>query len=106
MHLDHIVHVDAREPEGDQNLDHQLVAGRRGEVGRSTQPLGQLVRAFLGDVEALLRALLVRVLGLDQAVTLEALEGRVDLPDVEWPDLAGPGLELLPQLEPVLGPLA
>ncbi len=60
-----------------------------------------------GDVEALLRTLLsAAVVGLDQAVTLETLQGRIDLPDVERPDLAGPGLEFLPQLEPVLRPFA
>ena len=46
------------------------------------------------------------VLGLDEPVPLEALEGRVHLPDVERPHLAGPGLELLSQLQPVLGTFA
>ena len=48
----------------------------------------------------------VDVVGLDEAVPLEALQGRVHLPDVERPHLAGAGLELLPQLQPVLGTLA
>ena len=66
----------------------------------------QLRLTFVGDVEALLGALVGRVLGLDEPVAFEALEGRVHLADVERPDLAGPGLELLPQLEAVLGPFA
>ena len=64
------------------------------------------VRALLGDVEALLRAVLGRVVGLDQPVALEALQRRVHLPDVERPDLTGPGLELLAQLQAVLRTLA
>ena len=59
-----------------------------------------------GDVEALLGTLLGGVVGLDQAVPLQALQRRVHLPDVERPDLAGAGLELLAQLQPVLGTLA
>ena len=57
-------------------------------------------------MEALLGALLGRVVGLDQPVALEALQRRVHLPHVERPDVAGPGLELLAQLQPVLGALA
>src|ERR1035438_9613468 len=57
---------------------------------------------MLGDVEALLWALVGGVLGLDEPVPLEALEGCVYLPHVERPHLAGPGLELLSQLKAVL----
>ena len=46
------------------------------------------------------------VVGLDEPVALEALERRVHLPDVQRPHLAGPRLELLAQLQPVLRPLA
>ena len=60
----------------------------------------------LGDVEALLGALVGGVVGLHQPVALEALERRVHLPDVERPHLAGAGLELLAQLQAVLGTLA
>src|SRR5208283_1337324 len=38
--------------------------------------------------------------------SLQPLQRRVDLADVERPHLAGTGFELLAQLEPVLGPLA
>ena len=38
VHLDHVVHVDARHLQGHQHLDHQLVARRRGQVGRGAQP--------------------------------------------------------------------
>ena len=74
--------------------------------GRGPQPLGKLPATGRGDPEALLRALALRVVGLDQPVALQALQGGVDLPHVERPDLAGPGLELLPQLQAVLRALA
>jgi len=44
--------------------------------------------------------------GFDQAVALKALQGRIDLADVERPDLAGAAHKFLPKLEPVLRPLA
>ena len=47
------------------------------------------------DPEVLLRTVALRLLGLDEAVALEALQGRVDLPNVERPYLAGPSFELL-----------
>ena len=59
-----------------------------------------------GDPEALLRSVLGVPVGLDQPVSLEALQRGVDLAHVQRPDLTGPRLELLPQLQPVLGPLA
>src|SRR5262249_27665044 len=42
---------------------------------------------------------------LDQPVPLEALKRRVDLPDVERPDLACARLELVLQPQPVLRPV-
>ena len=67
--------------------------------------LGQLVGAGGGDPVALLRPLAVAV-GLDEPVPLEALQRRVDLPDVQRPDLARPRLELVLQPQAVLRPLA
>ena len=58
-----------------------------------------------GETEPLLRALFGLVLGFDESVTLKSLQRRVDLADVQGPDLAGSCLELLPQLEPVFGAL-
>ena len=58
------------------------------------------------DPVPLLRSLAFPVVGLDEPVPLEALEGRVDLPDVERPDLARPRLELALQPQAVLRPLA
>ena len=49
-----------------------------------------------------MRSLAVRTLGLDEPVAFEALERRVDLPDVERPYVPGTLLELLPKLQPVL----
>ncbi len=106
VHLHHLVHVDAGQSERHEDLDDELVAGRRGEVGRGAEPLGELDRTVLGDVEALLRALLGGVFGLDEPVALEPLQRRVHLPDVERPHLAGAGLELLAQLQAVLRTLA
>jgi hypothetical protein len=104
--LHHLVHVDSGQPEGHQDLDHELVPGWRGEVGRGPQPPRQLVAALRRDVEALLGSLVGRVVGLDEAVALEPLQGGVHLTDVERPDLPGARLELLAQLEAVLGSLA
>ena len=73
--------------------------------GRSPQPGVELVVAGSGDPERLLRALGRDVVGLDESVALEALQRRVHLADVQRPHLAGPLLELLAQLEPVLRPL-
>ena len=41
-------------------------------------------------------------LGFHQPVALQALERRVDLADVERPDVPGPFLELLTELQSVL----
>ena len=104
MHLHELADVDARHRQRDHHLDHQLVAGRGG-VGRRHQPLVQRLPAGGGDLVALLRPVL-RVVGLDEAVPLEALQGRVHLADVERPHLPGAGLELLAELQPVLGAVA
>ena len=73
--------------------------GVRSQPASSCSPVG-------GDPEALLRAVVAGVVGLDQPVALQPLQRRVHLADVQRPDLAGPRLELLAQLKPVLGPLA
>ncbi len=106
VRLDDLVHVDAGQPDRDQDLDDQLVARRRAEVGRRAQPAGQLLGAVGGDPEPLLRAGIGVVVGLDEAVALQPLQGRVHLADVERPDLAGARLELLAQLQAVLRALA
>ena len=92
--------------EGDQHLDHELVARGRHEVGRGAQPVGQLAVTGGRDPVALLRSLAFAVVGLDEPVPLEALERRVHLADVERPDLARPRLELVLQPQAVLRPLA
>ena len=105
VHLQDLVDVGAGDLQRDQHLDHELVARRRDEVGRRAQPAGELFGAGGGDPVALLRPLAVRV-GLDEPVALEALQRRVDLPDVQRPDLARPRLELALQPQAVLRPLA
>ena len=80
--------------------------GGRDGVGRCAQPRVELVDARCGDAEALLRALLGGVVGLDEAVALEPLQRRVHLAGVQRPHLAGAGLELLAELQPVLRTLA
>jgi len=104
VHLEQLGDVHAGHPDGHQYLDHQFVARRRRHVRRRAQPRGQLARAGRGDREDVLRA--VRAVRLDQAVALQALQGRVDLADVERPHLTGTGFEFLPQLQAVLGTLA
>ena len=107
VHLHQLDDVDTRHPQRDQHLDDQLVARRRRRVGRgvaasrrsSLVPASVIRKPFCGAV--------VRgVVGLDQAVALEALQRRVHLPGVQRPHLAGPRLELLAQLQPVLRTLA
>ena len=98
--------VDPGNLQGDQHLDHELVARGRHELGRRAKPVGQLAVAGGRDPVALLRPLALAVVGLDEPVPLEALQRRVDLPDVERPDLARPGLELVLQPQAVLRPLA
>ena len=92
--------------QGDEHLDHELVARRRDELGRRAQPVGQLAGRRRSDPVPLLRALALAVVGLDEPVPLEALQRRVDLPDVQRPDLARPRLELVLQPQAVLRPLA
>ena len=70
-----------------EHLDHELVARGRNEVGRGAKPLGQLALARGRDPVPLPRSLALPVvgfpvIGFDESVPFEALEGRVDLPDV------------------------
>ena len=69
--------------------------GVRSQSSSSARPAAVIRKRFCGPASSAL-------VGLDQAVALEALEGRVDLADVQRPDLAGAGLELLAELEAVL----
>ena len=80
--------------------------GRRRQVGRRAQPRRQLLLALGRDAKPALRALVAVVVGLDESVALEPLQRRVHLADVQRPHLAGSVLELLPELQPVLGALA
>ena len=105
VHLQELVDVDPGDLKRNQHLDHELVARGRHEVGRGAKPVGQLALARGRDPVALPRSLALPVVGLDESVPLEPLEGRVDLPDVERPDLAGPGLELVVQPQAVLRPV-
>ena len=97
--------VDLREVEGDEHLDDELVPRRRRHVRRCAEPGLELLGPRRGQREGALRAGAV-VVGVDEAVALEPLQGRVDLPDVERPHLAGAVLELLAELQPVLRSLA
>ena len=98
--------VDRRDLQGDEHLDHELISRRRDEVRWRAQPARQLLFAVGGDSVSLLRPLALAVVGLDEPVPLEPLQRRVDLPDVQRPDLAGPRLELVLQPQTVLRPLA
>ena len=102
MGLQDLVDVAAGDLQGDEHLDHELVARGRHELRRRAQPLVQLARAGCRDAVSLLRSLGFSVVGLDEPVTFEALERRVDLPDVEWPHLARPRLELALEAQAVL----
>ncbi len=89
---------DTRDTHGHEHLDHQLVARRRCHVWRRAEPSVELCGAGIGDPERLLRASVGGVVGFRQSVTLEPLQGRVHLADVEWPDLPRTSLELLAEL--------
>ena len=106
VHLQDLVDVGPGDLQRDQHLDHELVARGRHEVGRRAKPVGQLALAGGRDPVPLPRPLAFAVVGLDEPVPFEALEGRVDLPDVQRPDLARPRLELVLQPQAVLRPLA
>ena len=49
VHLQDLVHVDPGDLEGDEHLDHELIARRRDEVRRRAKPVRQLVGAGGGD---------------------------------------------------------
>ena len=88
--LDELVHVDPGHPQRHEHLDDELVAGRLATCRaacaarrRSSWPPASVRRyPFCGP-------LALGVVGLDEAVALEPLERRVDLPDVERPHLPG-----------------
>ncbi len=61
--------------------------------------------AAWADRVVLLRPVLAGAVGLGQPVALQPAQRLVHLADVQRPHLAGPGLELLAQLQPVLRPL-
>ena len=106
MHLDHLVHVHPGSPSATSTLitssslgGDEKSGGVRNHWLSSSAPSWVMWKPFCGPSSD-------GVVGLDQAVPLEALQGGVHLPHVQRPDLAGSGLELLAQLQPVLGPLA
>ena len=100
--LDDPLHVDVRGGDGQGQLDGQLVARGVGAVDGGAPPGAELGvprrREAVGDA-----ALGIRLAGrLDEAVTHQPVEGRVDLPDVERPGATGARLELGAQLRAVL----
>ena len=106
MHLDHLVHVDAGHPQATSTLmtsssrgGDVRSGGVRSQAASSSSPPAVIRKPFCGPV-------LAGVVGLDEPVPLEPLQGRVHLADVQRPDLAGPRLELLAELEAVLRALA
>jgi hypothetical protein len=103
VHLHDLVDVDPGHLQGDQHLDHELVARRRHEPGRRAKPVGQLAVALGRDPVPLPRSLVFPVVGLDEPVPLQALKSGVDLTDVERPDLARPRLEFCSR-RPYFGP--
>src|SRR5262249_13242113 len=69
--------VDTGNAQGDEHLDHQLVAGRGARVGGSAEPQVELVPAPLGDAGPPPGALLGLGLRPPHARPLRALAGRV-----------------------------
>ena len=106
--LDHVVDVDTRAPRSATST-LMTSSSRGGEVrsGGVRSHWTSSSSPSCGDAEALLGAVLgLGLVGLDEPVALEALQRRVHLAHVERPDVAGSRLELLAQLQAVLGPLA
>ena len=93
------------ERRGEQHLQHQFVAGRRIVVRHELPPRGELLPTRSRQRVALPLGLAVTVgkRPLDESVTREPIECRVDLTDIERPDAAGRGLELDLQLMAVPG---
>ena len=100
--LDDVVHRDAANTQRSEDLDHELIARRRGHVRRRIEPVGELLGPCLSDVKPLLRTLLLGFVGFHKSIALESLQRRVHLADVERPHFAGARLELLLELEAVL----
>src|SRR4029079_1829110 len=105
MRLHELGDVHSRYSQRDEHLDDELVTGWRG-VGGRPQPFLELGAPRGRDPKVLLRTGGVAPVGLDERISLEPLEGRIYLADVERPDVAVSGFELVAELEPVLRPLA
>ena len=78
--LDEASHIDTRHSDGQGQLDDELIAGGVTAVDRDRPPTLDLVATLVGQPIGD-PALIVRPAGaLDQPVTLEPRQGRVDLP--------------------------
>lgn len=85
--------VDLRCTEGQQRLDRQLIARRGVDDHGGVEPLLEMVTTRRGQAVGPAGAVADPV-RLDEAVAVEALKGRVDLPDVDRPGVAGPIFEV------------
>ena len=77
---DHVERPFAVVRDREEDLDRELVAWRRLVTGHGVPPRTELLGSGRGDP---VRALAVALLGLDEPIAREAIEGGVDLPDVE-----------------------
>ena len=94
---DHVGHLDAGKRRGDGQLEGQLVASRGAALDGGVEPAAHVRPAGIRDPPVHV-PLLVGVALLGEAVALEAVEGVVDLADVERPRAAGATREFGPQL--------
>jgi len=93
--LDDLVHVDVRQTRRDEHLDHQFVPRTvPRDRAAPAKPPRELLATLFGDAVVLLALVLFDVVGLRQAVALEALQRRVDLTNVEGPHFPSARLEL------------
>ncbi len=84
-----------------QHLEHEFVARRRVAGRDGFPPRAELLATGGGQR---VRLLVVRDVDVHETVTLESIEGRVHLPDVQFPDTARDGFELGLELIAVAGP--
>ena len=95
--LDDGTDVHAGRADRHRELDGQLVTGRAAAVHGRLEPAPQLGAPGVGDDVERVAGVVLAALG-DHAVALQAVEGRIDLADVERPGGTGARLELRTEL--------
>src|SRR5665811_1270567 len=101
LSLHEALYVDARHGNGQRKLDDKLIARGIAAIDRRLPPALDLGPTLVGQPVVDPALVVGAPGGLDQAVTLQPGQGRIDLPDVQRPGAAGPRLELAAQLRAI-----